>query len=56
MDGETDIENRPMDTGRVGDGEMRYMERVTWKLRIQYVKQIANGTCCMTQGIQIGAL
>ena len=28
-----------MDTGR-GDEKLRHMERVTWKLRIPYVKQI----------------
>ena len=35
--GETDIENRLMDMGR-GDERMRYMERVTWKLTLPYVK------------------
>ena len=34
----TDIENRPMDMGR---GEER-VERITWKLTLPYVKQIAN--------------
>ena len=33
-----------------------FEERVTLKLAIPYVKQIATGTCCITQGIQIGAL
>ena len=35
--GETDIENRLIDMGR-GDKRMRYMERVTWKLTLPYVK------------------
>ena len=39
--GETDIENRLMDMGR-GEERVRCMERVTWKLTLPYVKQIAN--------------
>ena len=35
---------------------MRCMERVTWKLTLLYVKQMANGDCCITQGTQTGAL
>ena len=35
--GETDIENRLMDTGR-GEERVRYTERVTWKLILPYVK------------------
>ena len=35
--GETDIENRLMDTGR-GEERVRCMERVTWKLILPYVK------------------
>ena len=35
--GETDIENRLMDTGR-GEERVRCMERVTWKLTLPYVK------------------
>ena len=35
--GETDIENRFMDMGR-GEERVRYMERVTWKLTLPYVK------------------
>ena len=31
-----------MDTGR-GEERVRYMERVTWKLTLPYVKEIANG-------------
>ena len=29
---------------------MRCIERVTWKLILLYVKFIANGNLCMTQG------
>ena len=39
--GETDIENRLMDMGR-GEERVRCTERVTWKLKLPYVKQIAN--------------
>ena len=39
---ETDIENRLMDMVREEE-RMRCMERVTWKLILPYVKQIANG-------------
>ena len=39
--GETDIENRLMDTGR-GEERVRCMARVTWKLTLPYVKLIAN--------------
>ena len=39
--GETDIENRLMDMGR-GEERVRCMDRVTWKLTLPYVKQIAN--------------
>ena len=35
--GETDIENRLMDTGR-REERVRCMERVTWKLKLPYVK------------------
>ena len=35
--GETDIENRPMDMER-GEERVRYMERVTWKLTLQNKK------------------
>ena len=35
--GERDIENRLMDTGR-GEERVRCMERVTWKLTLPYVK------------------
>ena len=40
--GEKDIENRLMDIRR-GEERVRCMERVTWKLTLPYVKQIANG-------------
>ena len=32
------------------------MERVTWKLTLPYVKQIATGICYMAQETQTGAL
>ena len=35
--GKTDIENRLMDMGR-GEERVRYMERVTWKFTLPYVK------------------
>ena len=37
------MKNRLMDMGR-GEDRVRSMERVTWKLTLPYVKQIANGT------------
>ena len=40
--GETDIENRLMDMGR-GEERVRCVERVTWKLTLPCVKQIADG-------------
>ena len=36
----TDIETRLMDMGR-GEKRVRCMERITWKLTLPYVKQIA---------------
>ena len=39
--GEIDIENRLIDMGREEEW-VRYMERVTWKLTLQYVKYITN--------------
>ena len=53
--GETDTENRLMDTGR-GEERVRCMEKVTWKLTLPHVKYIANGNCCMAQETQRGAL
>ena len=47
--GDTDIENRLMGTGR-GERRVRYMERVTWKLVLPYVKQIANGNLLYGSG------
>ena len=44
-----------MDMGR-GEESVKYMERVTWKLTLPYVKQIANGNSCMAQETQTGAL
>ena len=40
--GEADMENRLTDTGR-GEERVRCMERVTWKLTLPYVKEIASG-------------
>ena len=43
-----------MDMGRWED-RVRYMERVTQKLTLPYVKQ-SMGICCMAQETQTGAL
>ena len=51
--GETDIENRLMDMGREEE-RVRCMERVTWKLTLPFVKQIANGN--LLYGSGTGAL
>ena len=47
--GETDTENRLMDMGR-GEERVRFKERVTWKLTLPYVKQIANGNLLCGSG------
>ena len=47
--GETDIENRLMDMVK-GEERVRYMERVTWKLTLPYVKEIANGNFLYDSG------
>ena len=47
--GETDRENRLMDTGG-GEERMRCMERVTWKFTIPYVKQIPNENLLYVSG------
>ena len=47
--GETDIENRLMDTGR-GEERLRCMKRVTWKLTLPYVQQTANGNLLYVSG------
>ena len=47
--GETDIENKLMDIGR-GEERVRFKERVTWKLTLPYVKQIANGNLLNVSG------
>ena len=47
--GETDRDNRLMDLGR-GEERVRCMERVTWKLTLPYVKQIANGNLLYVSG------
>ena len=45
-----------MDMGR-GEERVRYMERVTWKLTLPYVKQIAKWEFAVfTQETQTGAL
>ena len=38
ISGETDIENRLTDTGEGRRERVSYVERVTWKLTIPYVK------------------
>ena len=53
--GETDIENRLRDMGR-GKERVRCMERVTWKLTLPYVKQIANRNLLYGSETQTGAL
>ena len=47
--GETDIENRLTDLGR-GEERVRWMERVTWKLTLSYVKYIVKGTLLYDSG------
>ena len=47
--GEIDIENRLMEMGR-REERVRGMERVIWKLTLQYVKQIANGNLLYGSG------
>ena len=42
-------ENRLMNVGR-GKERVRCMERVTWKLTLPYVKQIANGNLLCGSG------
>ena len=49
LHGETDIENRLMDMGR-GEDRARRRERVTWKLTLLYVKQIASGNWLYVSG------
>ena len=44
-----------MDMGKVEE-RVRCMEKATWKLLLPYVKQIANGICCMAEETQTGAL
>ena len=38
-----------------GEERVRGMEGVTWKLILPYVKQIANGICCMDQEAETAA-
>ena len=42
--------------GEGRNGRMKFMERVTWKLTIPYVKQITIGNYYMIQGTPAGAL
>ena len=49
MNGETDIDNRLVDMGR-REERVRCMERVTWKLTLPYLKQIANGKLLNVSG------
>ena len=44
-----DIESRLMDMGR-GEEKVKCMERVTWKLTLPYVTQIANGYLLYVSG------
>ena len=44
-----------MNMGR-GEERVRYMERVTWKLTLPYVKYLANWNLLMFQETQTGAL
>ena len=46
---EKQTENRLMVMGR-GEERVRCMERVTWKLTLQYVKQIADGNLLFGSG------
>ena len=46
---EKQTENRLMDMAR-GKERVRCMERVTWKLTLPYVKQIANGNLLYGSG------
>ena len=39
-----------------GEESVRYMERVTWKLTLPYVKLIANGNLLYGSGNSTGAL
>ena len=43
------MENRVMDMGRAEE-RARCMERVTWKLTLPYVKEIANGNVLYGSG------
>ena len=47
--GETDVENRPMDMGRREERGV-CMERVTWKLILSCVKEIASGNLLYGSG------
>ena len=51
---EKQTQNRLMDMGR-GEERVKYMERITWKLTLPYVKQPL-GICYMAQETQTVAL
>ena len=53
--GQTDTQNRLTDMGR-GEERVRCTERVTWKLTLPYVKQIANRNLLYGSGAQTGAV
>ena len=50
-----EIRSKMLDSLR-GEERVRCIERVTWKLTLPYVKQIAKGICYMAQETQKGAL
>ena len=54
-DGETGIENRLTDMGK-GEERVRCVGRVTWKLKLPYVKEIAKGNLLHVSGNSNGAL
>ena len=53
--GDTDIENRLVDTVGEGEGGMDW-ENSTETYTLPYVKQIESGICCVTQGAQLISL
>ena len=47
--GKIDIQNRLMDMGR-GEEKVRWMDKVTWKLTLPYIKYIAKGNLLYVSG------
>ena len=47
--GETNIENRLVDSGK-GEERVRCAERVTWKLTLPNVKEVAGGNLLYVSG------